>query len=75
MENTPGNRPPPGEALWPEPAPEVTGSDSAPLKALGGAAGPERGGQGFIRERGLTKEMESTKVSSPRASEGLEMIF
>lgn len=37
--------PPPGEALWPEPAPEGTGSDSVLLKALGGAAGPERGRQ------------------------------
>lgn len=67
MENMPGNRPPPGEALWPEPAPEDTGSDSAPLKALGGAAGPERGGQAFIRERGLTKEMEITRGVLPES--------
>lgn len=49
MEKEPGNRASSREALWMEPALEVTGSADAQLRALAGAPEPEWGGDEFIK--------------------------
>lgn len=65
MAHEPGNRAPSREALWTEPALEVSGSADAQLKALAGAAGTKRGQDEFIKGGGCQRRWDHKGVSSP----------
>ena len=63
VEKEPENRASSRQALWMEPALEVTGSADAQLKGLAGTPGPEWGGDEFIEGGSCQRRWNHTGMS------------